>query len=124
MSDGWRIAAASTDGKVINDHFGRADVFYIVDISQDGTYMFIEKRDVGKLCVGHEHSDDAMTARIKALNDCCAVLVAMIGPTAKRALDIAGIAVFEQPGIIDTTLKRLADYFIKMKARKAPARGT
>lgn len=115
MAAGWRVAAASTDGKVINAHFGRSDAFYIIDISQDGTYSFIEKRIVDPLCVGHEHTDDAMAVRISALQDCNAVLVAMIGPTAKRALEISGIAVFEQPGIIETTLSRLADYFIKTK---------
>lgn len=113
MKQAWRVAVASTDGKIINEHFGRAGEFYILDIQTDGTYAFVGKRPVDPICVGNEHTDDAMAARIGALLDCRAVLVARIGPTAKRALEINKIAVFEEPDVIHDAVTKLGAYFIR-----------
>lgn len=109
----WRIALASRDGKVINEHFGRAAEFYIVDIQSDGTYKFIEKRSVKPLCSAGKHSGDALADHISALRDCVAVLVSQIGPSARRALEISGIKTFEHADYIDSALEKLARYFAK-----------
>jgi hypothetical protein len=52
-----------------------------------------------------------MASGIQALSDCTAVLVAVIGPSAKKQLELAGIAVFEQPIIIEEAAKKLAAYY-------------
>jgi len=109
----WRVAIASLDGKVINEHFGRAKAFFIVDIARDGTWHLVEKREVAPLCSGGQHTREAMANHIGALRDCVAVLVSQIGPAARRALEINRIAVFEQPDYIDNALSKLAKYFIK-----------
>ncbi len=113
MSKAWRIAIASLDGKVVNEHFGRAKEFLIVDIKPDGASEFIEKRAVTPLCGSGEHTQQALSAGVGALGDCTAVLVARIGNAAKRALELNGIAVFEQPDYIENALSKLAKYFIK-----------
>ncbi|HWQ75316.1 MAG TPA: NifB/NifX family molybdenum-iron cluster-binding protein, partial [Syntrophomonas sp.] len=115
MEKKWRVAVASLDGKVINEHFGRAKEFYIVDINQDGTYAFIEKRAVAPLCHSGEHAETAMETTVNALHDCVAVLVSRIGAAAKRTLERNKIAVFEQPDYIENALSKLAAYFIKTK---------
>ena len=43
---GYRVAAASSDGIVINQHFGRADIFYIYEVTGKGNYRFLETRTV------------------------------------------------------------------------------
>ncbi len=114
----WRIAIASLDAKVINEHFGRAKEFFIIDLSSDGTYTFVEKRSAAPICVCGEHSQEAIEDRITALNDCAAVLVAQIGASAKRALEQNRISVFEQPDYINSALLKLARYFTKTNFTK------
>lgn len=113
MKDNWRAAIASLDGKVINEHFGRARTFYIVDITRDGSWHLVEKRDVVPLCSGGHHSREAMAAHIRTLGDCAAVLAAQVGPAARRALELNRISVFEQPDYIDSALAKLAEYYAK-----------
>lgn len=113
MSTNWRVAIASLDGKVINEHFGRAKAFFIIDLAPDGTYTLFEKRDVTPLCDNGEHSQEGLLNSISALSDCSAVLVSRIGMAAKRALELNRISVFEQPDYIDSALSKLAKYFAK-----------
>ncbi|WP_272942742.1 NifB/NifX family molybdenum-iron cluster-binding protein [Methanobacterium formicicum] len=40
-----RVAAASSDGKYVNQHFGKADKFLIFDIKDNGEHEFIELRE-------------------------------------------------------------------------------
>lgn len=113
MGMGWRVAVATTDGKVINEHFGRARAFYIFDIKLDGTHEFLEKRTVTPLCRDWNHDDNALLDITERLKDCSAVLVSKIGPSAMRILEINGIAVFEEANYIDETLGKMARYFVK-----------
>lgn len=109
----WRVAVATLDGKVINEHFGRAKAFYIIDLAPDGTYTFFEKRTVTPLCANGEHTRESLEAGVGALRDCTAVLVSRIGMAAKKALEQNRISVFEQPDYIDSALSKLAKYFSK-----------
>lgn len=118
MEKTWRIALASLDGKFINEHFGRAEQFYIIDISADGDYQLAELRSVEPFCTGGEHPAERMEARIKALSDCAAIVVSQIGPAARRALELNRIAVFEQPDYIDDAIPKLAKYFVKTNFTK------
>mgnify|MGYP000929320327 CR=1 FL=1 len=113
MSRKWRVAIASLDGKVINEHFGRAQSFLIIDLAPDGTYTLVENRSVIPLCVSGEHTPEALEVSVSALRDCAAVLVARIGMAAKRALEMNRISVFEQPDFIDIALSKLAEYYAK-----------
>ena len=47
------------------------------------------------------------------MRDCAAVLTAKIGVPARKRLELAGIAVFEQPARIDEAVKKLAAYYAK-----------
>jgi predicted Fe-Mo cluster-binding NifX family protein len=111
---GWRVAAASIDGILVTEHYGRSKWFYIVDIQPDGTFINVERRSVTPLCESGSHSESGMASGIQALKDCTAVLVAVIGPSAKKQLELAGISVFEQPVIIEEAAKKLAAYYGKI----------
>jgi predicted Fe-Mo cluster-binding NifX family protein len=111
---GWRIAAASVEGTLVTEHFGRSEGFYIVDIQPDGTFVTLERRAVTRLCEDGSHSGSVMASTVDMLRDCVAVLVAKIGPSARQKLETAGIAVFEQPVTIEDAAKKLGAYYAKI----------
>lgn len=106
----YRIAVASTDGKVVNQHFGRAEVFYIVEAEPDGSFSCLEKREVSAFCEGGDHDDARLKNAIEKIKDCPFVMVSRIGSRAERALEEYGIHVFELPGIIEESVKEMVNY--------------
>lgn len=104
------VAVASTDGKVVNEHFGRADHFYILEVEKDGSFSVREKRQVNRVCDGGSHDEDAMLRRVKLLADCDYVLVARIGPGAENALEAEKIAAFQIPDVISDAVQKLLSY--------------
>jgi len=105
-----RIAAASTDGKTINEHFGKAAVFLIYEIGKKG-YTFIEERKVTPLSCESGHTEDGILSTLDTLKDCTAVIAVKVGGSVKRAFEINGISVFEAPGSIDNALDKLTAYY-------------
>jgi predicted Fe-Mo cluster-binding NifX family protein len=108
---GMKVAVASTDGKVVNAHFGHARGFIIVGLTPPGRggarWRVLEMRRAAPACDGGEHSEGGMERAVENLRDCQAVLVARAGGGAKRALNARGIAVFEIADYIDSALERL-----------------
>lgn len=112
-----RIAVATRSGKVVDEHFGRAEAFHIVDLDEKGN-RYIEKRETARLCNDFEHSEDALKKRIVLLGDCNAVLAVRAGPVVKRELEIAGISVFEIGLPVDEALEKLRQYYFKERGIK------
>lgn len=106
----FRIAVATSDGIVINQHFGRADTFRIYDIKQDNTIEFKEERVVNPVCQGGVHDDLQMKESVSYLTDCKYVLASRIGQGAINALEQAGINPMELPGVIEESIGRLIAY--------------
>ena len=76
-----KVAFASTDKIHIDQHFGRAEEFYIWEISSDNAEFsgIIQVHEEG------DDPDDRIEARCKGLDDCALVYVAEIGgPAAAR----------------------------------------
>jgi predicted Fe-Mo cluster-binding NifX family protein len=113
----WRIAVTSADGALINIHFGHAKCFYILDVERDGTFTLAGRREAEPWCRGDRHNDAAPGSGgiERDIKDCSAVLTAMIGGPARKKLELAGIAVFEEPAKIDEAVKKLAAYYVKTK---------
>ncbi|GHV91933.1 dinitrogenase iron-molybdenum cofactor biosynthesis protein [Spirochaetia bacterium] len=122
----WRIAVTSADGVLINQHFGHARWFFIIDVDRDGSSTVAEKRDVtpwcnienhggsGHSCGGKDSSCSTPGGGIAdSITDCIAVLTAQIGPPARKKLELAGISVFENPAKIEDAVKKLAAYYVK-----------
>jgi len=101
-----RVAIASTDGKFINEHFGRASFFHIIEITDD-TYKFVESRDAVACCQQQSHNESDFDRVISLLTDCDAILVSRIGWSAAAYLISKGIRVFESPGFIDDVIKKV-----------------
>ncbi|WP_077610420.1 NifB/NifX family molybdenum-iron cluster-binding protein [Clostridium sp. Marseille-P2415] len=107
----YKIAIASSDGKVVNQHFGRAGVFYIVNAdSGDMTFIYEESRKTAPVCSGQEHDDAQLKALAAMLRDCDYVLVSRIGYGARAALERDHTEAFELPGYIEDSIRRLLSY--------------
>jgi predicted Fe-Mo cluster-binding NifX family protein len=63
---GLTVAVASSDGKVINQHFGRCDRFSIFNIENDKEFKFLEYRETSILCVcgNSGHNDSSLFSNI------------------------------------------------------------
>lgn len=102
----WKAAVASSDGKVINQHFGRAKEFLIFEITNQD-FQFLELRQNNPACGLGEHHEDAMTKTVELLSDCRVVLVSQIGPGAVEALRRKGIQAFAVPVFIEEALHKI-----------------
>jgi nitrogen fixation protein NifX len=88
-----RIAVASTDGKDVNEHFGKAQRFLIYDLTAEGS-KFIDVRRSISLSGGdpdHPFDKDRFNKSIKAINDCARVYVVRIGDRPAQELKALGI---------------------------------
>ncbi|GHT90790.1 hypothetical protein FACS1894140_0020 [Spirochaetia bacterium] len=128
----WRIAVTSADGVLINQHFGHARWFFIIDVARDGSGTVAEKRDVTPWCNIENHGASLQAEHscggegsscvtpgpggggiADSITDCIAVLTAQIGPPARKKLELAGISVFEEPAKIEDAVKKLAAYYVR-----------
>jgi predicted Fe-Mo cluster-binding NifX family protein len=106
-----RVALATTDGKFINEHFGRAKAFHIVNL-KDNNYFYMETREVTPCCQDYDHNESDFDKVIELLSDCDGVFVSRIGTVASTYLIAHGLRVFEAPGIIEDVMKKvIADKF-------------
>lgn len=106
----YRVAIASTDGRNVDQHFGRCECFLIVDVDEDGSFEEIEARYVTPVCMGGYHDQDKLKKGAEALFDCNFVLAAKIGPGAMDELEERGIAAFQIPGPVAASLDKLDKY--------------
>ena len=115
-----RVAIVSSDGKVINQHFGAAGQFLIFNI--DGEIItYFEKRENNPSCGPGGHSSDKLAKSIDLISDCKLVLVSRIGPAAESALNEKGVESVESGGLIkDALIKLQRSLFFKQRLLKLP----
>lgn len=94
-----KIGIASTDGILINEHFGRAEEFWIYESNEGGTYQFLERRKKNA-----DGSRDHQANTVQLLTDVEVVLATKIGPGAEQELRRAGIMALSVSGPIDKAL--------------------
>lgn len=107
---GLRVAVASSDGKFVNKHFGRAQNFLIFEIDEEaGTEIrFIEVRNSTPACSYQHHDEERLQTAVAQLTDCKVVLASQIGPGAKAALEASNIIAYSIADFIEPALKRIA----------------
>lgn len=111
----YKVAFASTDGKVVNDHFGKAKKFHIVEIDEENKkFKFIESRDNVPSCSNFEHTEEGLLNVIKVISDCKAVIVARIGQGAAEKVAQSGIIAIEAPYFIEDIIKKLLNSKVKL----------
>jgi nitrogen fixation protein NifX len=87
-----RIAVVSSDGRTVDEHFGRAGCFWIYDLGD--SMRLVEKRKTETLSVGnpdHPFDPDRFQRIAAALHDCGKVYVTRIGDQPAAALRRLGI---------------------------------
>lgn len=87
-----RIAAVSTDGLNVDDHFGKAQRFLIYDL--DDQLTLVEERPTESLSVGdpaHDFDADKFNRILSVLKDCSKVYVTQIGEMPAAKLKESGI---------------------------------
>jgi predicted Fe-Mo cluster-binding NifX family protein len=101
-----KVAVASSDGKVVNRHFGHTKQFLIFELSE-GVFNFLESRENIPTCRAgrHEPSDLATTAEI--IKDCAYVVASRIGSGAASLLLDKGIRAYVDADFIENTLQKL-----------------
>lgn len=105
----FRVAVASTDGKFINQHFGKADKFLIFDIVGFEEFKFVELRENDPSCGSYKDDGKSTTFdTIKLISDCKAVIVSQIGPGASKKLQNEGITPLISPNFIEEVLNELS----------------
>lgn len=106
----YRMGIASSDGIVVNQHFGRAARFLIMDVNEHGESHLVEDRHVVPVCMGGIHDDQRLEDMTERLSDCQYLLVSRIGRGAENALERKHIGVFEVPGMIEDSIKKVLVY--------------
>jgi predicted Fe-Mo cluster-binding NifX family protein len=103
-----RIAVASSDGKNVDLHFGKARSIYIFDFDEKGdNKIFVEKRTV-EFESGQKHQ---WMKTLNVIKDCDVVICVQAGFKSKFGLDEEGIKLVEDEGPIEEVLNRYIDHY-------------
>ena len=106
----YRIGIASSDGLVVNQHFGKANRFLIVETDDSGGFTAVEERRLAPVCDGGSHDPDRLDKNAALLTDCDYLLVSRIGQGALNVLENKGISVYEIPDLIENAVGKLLNY--------------
>jgi len=112
-----KMLVTSSDRRVINQHFGHADKFYVYQY-EDGTIRLLEVREVSKYCNGPGNCTDEgeKTAQlIKATTDCDVILTMRIGLEPQKILEQQGKRVLTTYGFISESIQKAAHYYLGKK---------
>jgi nitrogen fixation protein NifX len=117
-----KIAFATTDGKRVDEHFGRAGMFAVYEISVEGS-RYLELR---KFADGIDHAvvdtknageahESAVESKVDRLADCKLIYLTEIGGPSAARLVKKGIMPMKvkEPLPIESALKQLADTIAK-----------
>lgn len=137
-----RIAVGSSDGVVIDKHFGSGDKYYIFELLEDGSSNIVETREItqenntleavnfkviehtschghgedcGSRCGSGTHNELGLLGKVNLLLDCDAVLVNQIGRSAEKLLLKNGISAFEAGDSIEKAFSKIYIYFKRSK---------
>jgi nitrogen fixation protein NifX len=117
-----KIAFATTDGKHVDEHFGRAGMFAVYEISAEGS-RFLELR---KFADGIDHAvvdtknagaahEIAVEGKVDRLADCKLIYLTEIGGPSAARLVKKGVMPMKVKGplLIENALKQLSDTIAK-----------
>ena len=115
MKKSLKLAIASSDGKMINQHFGKARKFIVIE-SDGEKIKVLEVRENKPACGSLEyggHEDNVLDKSISLIGDCDAVLCSRIGGGATEGLLGRGIEPVEAPGFIEENVLAYTRYRLK-----------
>ena len=101
-----KVAIASSDGKMVNQHFGHTKQFLIFELSQD-SFDFLELRDNVPTCNIGRHEPAALDRAAELIGDCKYVIASRIGQGAANALLKRGIRAHVDADFIENAFAKL-----------------
>lgn len=110
MDNTYKIAVASSDGIIVNQHFGHADKFLIFEVDDDSSFSFIETRAVKPVCDYGNHDDKHLTENLLKIQDCKYLLVSKIGMGASMRAEHLGITPMELPDMIEKSIRKVISF--------------
>lgn len=110
MDNLYKIAVASSDGIVVNQHFGHAEKFLIYEVNNDKNYKFVEIRTVEAVCNCGNHDDRKLTENLQKIQDCKYLLVSRIGAGASARAEQFGITPMELPDMIEKSVRKIISF--------------
>lgn len=97
-----KVAVASSDGIMVNQHLGKATRFLIYDDSG----KLVETRTARPPRPGEDLlQENHLVRQLELVADCAAVIAMRIGPGAQEELLDRGIVPVEAPGPIEAALR-------------------
>lgn len=90
-----RIAVCSRNGIAVDEHFGRANSFYVYDVGRN-TIGLAAIRLTERYCDGtceNEMNEDRLRRIYRVLDDCRVLFTEMIGPGPRLWLEQQGLTV-------------------------------
>ncbi|MDR2619041.1 MAG: nitrogenase cofactor biosynthesis protein NifB [Treponema sp.] len=111
------FAVASRDGKLVDQHFGHAEEFFLY-AWDNGKVSFVERRRVLQFCQGeagcYDH-DSKIAALIETLAGCAGVISMRIGEAPRSALESRGIRVYMTYNKVEEAVKTAAEHCMANK---------
>ncbi len=107
--DNYKIAVATSDGIVVNQHFGHTNQFYIYEV-HNNIFTKSEIRHTEPACISKEHDENAVLRNLKLIEDCRFLLVSRIGAYAQQQAESLGITPFEIPLMVEDALKKAVSF--------------
>jgi predicted Fe-Mo cluster-binding NifX family protein len=101
-----KVAIASSDGKMVNQHFGHAKQFLIFELSGDG-FDFLELRANVPTCNQGKHEVADLDRAAELIKDCTYLVASQIGQGAAGVLLAKGIRAYVDADFIENTLSKL-----------------
>ena len=119
-----KIAVTSSDGKVVDQHFGHCSEFLILELDGAGGWRVAEKRRTEPTCRNFSHREDHVREVVELLSDCRFLLTYCIGSYPYRLFLGRGVdcleTTTEEPVTIDSAVKRLSAYLARQSAARGP----
>lgn len=124
----YKIAAATSDGKNIDLHFGEVKSVSVYEVNEEnGSFAFVEERQISLPIVSAESSSetgctcgkeftDSVSQTVK---DCVYLLVAKIGNRPYRFLQENNVNCVEAPYCIDEAVEKINAYYTTHRKRES-----
>ena len=110
-----RVAVTSSDGRTVDQHFGRCSSFSIAELDSDsGVWEMLESRETEQVCHDFSHREEQVAETVGLLSDCGFLLTYRIGIYPYSLFQSRGITCFEtpseEPETVGAALKNLQKY--------------
>jgi MoaA/NifB/PqqE/SkfB family radical SAM enzyme len=105
------FAVASRDGRLVDQHFGHVEEFYIY-IWENGQVTLKERRPVRRFCTGNcRDHEDRLTLLAETVEDCAGVISQRIGDRPRSLLESRGIRVYMTYNRVEEAVNAAAQHY-------------